>query len=60
MRAAKSTNMIFMGSKYVKPAGEASVEVTFDNTDRAFGINQDEISIKRIVRRNGHTKNRLR
>lgn len=53
MRAAKSHNMIFMGSKYVKPAGEASVEIVFDNTDRLFGIEKDEISLKRIMRRNG-------
>ncbi|MBS3065718.1 chromosome segregation protein SMC [Candidatus Pacearchaeota archaeon] len=53
MRAAKSHNLIFMGSKYVKPAGEASVEVVFDNTDRLFGIEKDEISLKRIIRRNG-------
>src|SRR3989304_8743604 len=45
--------MIFMGSKYVKPAGEASVEIVFDNADRAFGLEKDEVSIKRTIRRNG-------
>src|SRR3990172_8021350 len=53
MRAAKSHNLIFMGSKYVRPAGEASVEVVFDNTDRLFGLEKDEVSLKRIIRRNG-------
>jgi chromosome segregation protein len=53
MRAAKSHNLIFMGSKYAKPAGEASVEVVFDNIDRGFSIEKDEISLKRIIRRNG-------
>jgi chromosome segregation protein len=53
MRATKSHNMIFMGSKYAKPAGEASVEVVFDNSDRLFGIDRDEISLRRIIRRNG-------
>ncbi|HLF53661.1 MAG TPA: chromosome segregation SMC family protein, partial [Candidatus Nanoarchaeia archaeon] len=53
MRATKSHNMIFMGSKYVKPAGEASVELIFDNSERSFGIEKDEISLKRIMRRNG-------
>jgi chromosome segregation protein len=53
MRAAKSSNMIFMGSKYVKPAGEASVEVVFDNSDKSFGMETEEVSVKRIVRRNG-------
>lgn len=53
MRAAKAKNLIFMGSKYVKPAREASVEIVFDNHDRAFAIDKDEISIKRSVRLNG-------
>lgn len=53
MRAAKAKNMIFMGSKFVKPAHEASVELVFDNSDRAFSIESDEIILKRILRRNG-------
>ncbi len=53
MRAAKSHNLIFMGSKYVKPAGEASVELVFDNSDRGFAVDSDEIRLRRIVRRNG-------
>src|SRR3989338_4594446 len=53
MRAAKSKNLIFMGSKYVKPAREASVELIFDNIDRAFNIDKNEIIIKRVIRHNG-------
>ena len=53
MRAAKSQNLLFMGSKYVKPAGEAVVELVFDNRDRAFSLDNDEVVLKRIVRRNG-------
>src|SRR3990167_8633599 len=53
MRAAKASNLIFMGSKYVKPSFEASVELIFDNKDKTFNINSDEIHLKRIVRRNG-------
>ena len=53
MRAAKAKNLLFMGSKYIKPAREASVELVFDNKDRTFGIDKDEISLKRIVRYNG-------
>ncbi len=53
MRAAKAHNMIFMGSKYVKPSREASVEITFDNSDKAFGVEKGEVSLKRIIRRNG-------
>ncbi|RLE42574.1 hypothetical protein DRJ16_04685, partial [Candidatus Woesearchaeota archaeon] len=53
MRAAKAKNMIFMGSKYVKPAKEASVEIVFDNSDKAFALETGEVSVKRIVRMNG-------
>lgn len=53
IRAAKAKNLLFMGSKYVKPAREASVEMVFDNADRAFGIDKDEISLMRAVRNNG-------
>ena len=55
MRAAKASNLIFLGSKVASPSREAIVEMVFDNSDRLFTINSDEISIKRIVRRNGQS-----
>src|SRR3989338_6990089 len=53
MRAAKARNLLFMGSKYIKPAREAVVEIVFDNKKRTFSIDEEEISLKRIVRYNG-------
>ena len=53
IRAAKAKNLLFMGTKYVKPAREAIVELVFDNTDRAFTIDKDEVTITRIVRHSG-------
>ncbi len=53
MRAAKARNLLFMGSKYIKPAREAMVEIIFDNKNRTFSIDSDEVSLKRIVRYNG-------
>lgn len=55
MRAAKAKNLLFLGSKYIKPTKEASVELVFDNTDRAFAVDKDEVSLTRIVRRNGQS-----
>jgi len=55
MRAAKAGNLIFLGSKSASPSKEASVELVFDNKDRIFSIEKDEVSIKRIVRRNGQS-----
>lgn len=53
MRAAKASNLIFMGSKIASPAKEAIVEIVFDNSDNVFSIDSSEISIKRVVRKNG-------
>ena len=53
MRAAKASNLLFQGSHERKPAHEASVEIIFDNHDKTFNIDAGEISIKRLVRKNG-------
>lgn len=55
MRAEKTRNLIFMGSKYMRPAKEAFVELVFDNRDRAFAMDVDEIVIRRGVRINGQS-----
>jgi chromosome segregation protein len=55
LRAAKAGNLIFLGSKAAAPAKEAMVEIILDNSDRVFSIDKDEISIKRIVRKNGQS-----
>lgn len=55
MRATKAKNLIFLGSKSAAPSKEASVEMVFDNKDRAFALDENEVSIKRIVRRNGQS-----
>ena len=55
MRAAKARNLIFLGTKAASPAKEAIVEIVFDNTDKTFSIESEEISIKRIVRLNGQS-----
>jgi len=53
IRAAKAKNLLFMGTKFIKPAREASVEIIFDNTNHTFNLPQNEVSLKRIVRHNG-------
>ena len=55
MRAAKAKNLIFMGSKYAKPAKEAVVDIVFDNSEGTFALDGDEVHLKRIVRRNGQS-----
>jgi len=53
MRAKKLGNLIFAGTDKYKPAQEASVEIVFDNTDKGFSLNEEEIRVKRILRKNG-------
>ena len=53
MRAKRLSNLIFAGTDKYKPAQEATVEMIFDNSDKGFSLTDQEISIKRILRRNG-------
>jgi chromosome segregation protein len=53
MRAKRLSNLIFAGTHQYKPASEASVEIIFDNNDKGFSLDQPDVSIKRILRRNG-------
>jgi chromosome segregation protein len=55
IRAERSANLIFAGTKVHKPSSEASVEIIFDNSEKSFNIDKNEISIKRTVRRNGQS-----
>ena len=59
MRAAKASNLIFFGTKDAAPSKEASVEVVFDNSDKGFSESSNEVSIKRIVRKNGQSVYKL-
>lgn len=53
MRVAKAANLLFSGNKTYKGANEAIVELILDNKSKEFSIDKEEISIKRIVRKDG-------
>jgi len=55
IRAKKASNLIFMGTKVASPSKEAMVEIIFSNEDKTFTFDSKEVSIKRIVRRNGQS-----
>ena len=55
IRAKKAANLIFMGTKAASPSKEAIVEIVFSNDDKTFTIDSSEVSIKRIVRKNGQS-----
>lgn len=51
MRGKKGEDLIFNGGKDSPRANRASVKVVFDNTNRMFNIDFDEVSIERVVHR---------
>jgi chromosome segregation protein len=53
MRGRKGEDMIWNGSAGVPRAGRASVKLVFDNADRALNLDFDEVSIERVVYRDG-------
>lgn len=54
LRGKKGEDLIFNGAKNAPKSNRASVKVVFDNTDRLFsGVDFDEISIERVVHRDG-------
>ncbi len=55
MRAKRTSNLLFAGTQKYKPSAEAGVEMVFDNMDKGFSLAEKEISIKRILRRNGQS-----
>ena len=55
LRAARASNLIFLGSKEIAPAKEAAVEIILDNSGKIFSPESNEISIKRILRKNGQS-----
>lgn len=55
IRAAKASHLIFSGNKEFKGANEAFVEIILDNSDKAFSLDNNEITIKRIVKKNGQS-----
>jgi len=59
IRAAKAANLLFSGNKTYKGSAEASVELVFDNSDKTFGVDSNEVIIKRTVRKTGQSIYRI-
>ncbi len=55
LRAEKARNLIFSGTKELPPARECTVEIIFDNENKEFSLDKQEISIKRVIRKNGQS-----
>ncbi|WP_414499631.1 chromosome segregation protein SMC [Zymobacter sp. IVIA_12111.31 C1] len=58
LRGESMADVIFNGSTGRKPVGQASIELTFDNSDGSLGgmyAQYAELSVKRIVTRDGQS-----
>lgn len=53
MRGKRGEDMIWNGSAAVPRSGRASVKLIFDNTDRALNVDFDEVTLERVVHRDG-------
>ena len=53
MRGRRGEDLIWNGSPALPRANRASVKMIFDNSDRAFNLDFDEVVIERVVNRDG-------
>jgi len=59
MRGKKGEDLIWGGSDKISRGNRAGVEVTFDNADRNFGVDFDEVKIERVVHRDGQNEYKI-
>lgn len=53
LRADKSANLIYNGGKSKKPASYGEVSIFFDNKNKTFPLETDEVKITRIIKNTG-------
>lgn len=56
IRAGKLTDLIFNGGKKGKPADSCKVSLTFDNTDRTIPLEENDVTLTRLVRKSKTNK----
>ncbi len=56
LRGGKMEDVIFAGTSGRAPLGRAEVSLTIDNVDGALPIDYSEVTISRILFRNGHSE----
>ncbi len=52
LRGETNNDIIFYGSDGFLPANEASVTLYFDNSNKVLNINEHEVTVKRVLKRN--------
>src|SRR3989454_12280805 len=51
IRAGKLTDLIYNGGKKGKPSDHCKVSLTFDNTDRTIPLEENDVTLTRLVRK---------
>jgi chromosome segregation protein len=59
LRAEKSSNLIYNGGKNKSPTKQGEVSIFFDNSNKTFPSEDQEIKITRIVRQSGQSVYRI-
>jgi chromosome segregation ATPase len=59
MRGKRGEDLIWGGSDKISRGNRAGVEVTFDNTQRNFALDFDEVKIERVVHRDGQNEYKI-
>jgi chromosome segregation ATPase len=59
MRGKKGEDLIWGGSEKVARGNRAAVELIFDNSNRIFALDFDEVKIERVVHRDGQNEYKL-
>lgn len=59
MRGKRGEDLIWGGSEKVSRGNRAAVEVVFDNSQRSFALDFDEVRIERIVHRDGQNEYKI-
>lgn len=59
MRAEKAANLIFNGGKNKKPSSAGMVEMVFDNQNKCFPVEANDISINRTITKKGNSIYRI-
>ena len=59
LRGAKMEDVIFAGTQNRKPVGFAYVAITLDNSDHAWPVEYDEVTVSRRVYRSGESEYKI-
>ena len=55
LRAEKASNLVYNGGKSKTPAKNAEVSIFFDNSEKIFPVDGDDIKVTRLINHSGQS-----